>query len=180
MQDEGDTIRRVLGGETEAYRLLVERHERPVFAVIRGLLGRSDGVEDLAQDVFCSAFEHLGSYDPSRSRFSTWLLTIARNRCLNERARKRPSPTATPPDRATDAPPDAALRQAGTAAELDRALASLPEDQRSAFILVQLADLTYEQVAASEDVRVGTVKSRVSRAREKLRASLARYAGEAP
>lgn len=180
MDEDTGVIRRVLGGETDAFRLLVERYERPLFALIHGLLDRPNNAEDIAQDVFCAAYENLSSFEPGRARFCTWLFTIARNRCLNERRRKRPLAAEAPDVPARDAPPAAALTRQETAADLDRALASLPEDQRSAFVLVRLADLTYEQVAASEDVRVGTVKSRVSRAREKLRASLARYAGDAP
>jgi RNA polymerase sigma-70 factor (ECF subfamily) len=179
MDEDTGVIRRVLGGETDAFRLLVERYERPLFALIHGLLDRPNNAEDIAQDVFCAAYENLPGFEPGRARFCTWLFTIARNRCLNERRRVRPVALAGVDPPQVD-PPEAALARQETLERLDRALAALPAAQRTALVLADLAGLAHEDVAAIEGTTVGTVKSRVSRARERLRESLGRHQGDEP
>src|SRR5262249_16336034 len=81
VNEDLEGIRRTLAGDTEAFRLLVVRYQRPLFGFIRNLVGGTES-EDVAQDVFLAAFANLASFDPARATFSTWLFTIARNRCL--------------------------------------------------------------------------------------------------
>ena len=69
MNDEYQLIQRVLDGQTDGFRLLVERYERPVFCLVRNLVVDSHECEDLAQDTFLAAYKNLGSYDPRRSAF---------------------------------------------------------------------------------------------------------------
>ena len=180
MENDHDTVKRVISGRTDAFRLLVERYQRPLFALVAGLLGPSADVEDIAQDVFCAAYRHLASFDPARARFATWLFAIARNRCLNERKRRRPVPLGPQAARAVDVPPDGPLREREAFDCLDRALAALPVKLRAAFALVELTGLPHEEVARIEGVPVGTVKSRASRARARLRDALAACLGDEP
>jgi len=177
--DDLDDIQRVLAGETEAFRPLVERHAPRVLAIARAMLGPG-GAEDAAQDVFAAALEHLAGYDPRRGPFAAWLCAIARHRCLNERRRRRPIAGRDPPPVAGGRSPDAALDEQETFARLDRALAALPAEQRATFVLVELAGLSHEEVAVIEGTARGTVKSRLSRAKERLRAALGPRPGEAP
>ena len=173
MNEDRQIIQRVLDGEIDAFRLLVEKYQKPLFAMIRNMLtGRAD-CEDIAQEAFLAAYLHLGSYESGKSRFSTWLFTIARNRCLNEAKRRRPTSLDTvEPTMALEHPADGLI--AGEAADaLDRALDALPFEQRSAFVLAEIQCLSLEEVARIEAVPLGTVKSRISRAKEKLRLSLA-------
>ena len=90
MNDDLRTIQRVLEGEIEAFRLLVEKYQKPLFAMIHNMLSNRADCEDTAQETFLAAYLHLGSYDSDESQFSTWLFTIARNRCFNEAKRRRP------------------------------------------------------------------------------------------
>lgn len=90
MNDDPDAIRRVLAGDVEPFRRLVERYERPLLTLVRNLTPPDTDREGVAQEVFLAAFRRLASFDPRRSAFSTWLFTIARNRCRNELARRRP------------------------------------------------------------------------------------------
>jgi RNA polymerase sigma-70 factor (ECF subfamily) len=133
--------------------------------------------EDLAQEVFLTAFVHLRSFDSTRSAFSTWLFTIARNKCLNERKRRRPT-SATPPEPAWTRTPDTEAAGAELARQLDEALAALPFEQRAAFVLAEIHGRTLQEVADIEGVPVGTVKSRLSRAKARLRALLADHEKE--
>lgn len=168
MTDEAAIIRRVLEGDTDGFRLLLERYERPVVRMIANVTGDTQTCEDLAQDVFLTAFAKLKAFDPARSRFSTWLLTIARNKAINALKKKRPRALAVPPERLDNVTPAETIAQRETSVELDRALMALPSRQRRAFVLVEFEGLPYEQAAQIEATRVGTIKSRVHRAKARL------------
>jgi RNA polymerase sigma-70 factor, ECF subfamily len=172
MGDDLPVIRRVLGGDVEAFRLLVEKYQGPLLCLIRNVIGDAQEGEDLAQDVFLAAYANLASFDPGRAAFSTWLFTIARNKCRNARKKRRPVAMGDLPEGAELRTPDAELAGAEWFRQLDEALAALPFEQKTAFVLAEIQGLPHEEVARIEGVRPGTVKSRVSRAREKLRARL--------
>ena len=176
MNDDLDTIRRVLAGDVESFRRLVERYQLPLLTLVRRLTPSHTDHEAVAQDVFLAAFRGLASFDPERSAFSTWLFTIARNRCRNELACRRPVSGAVLPDVADLRSPERAASEAELFRQLDAALDALPFEQRSAFVLAHLQGLSYEEVGRIEGVGVGTVKSRIARAREKLRSLLHQHA----
>jgi len=173
MSDDDAVIQRVLRGDGAAFRVLVERHQDRLFGFLRRFLPGAADCEDVAQDVFLAAYRNLASYRPAAAQFSTWLLTIARNRCLNVLAKRRPAVCAIPPEPIDARTPEAALAEAEFFRQLDTALAALPLEQRTAFVLAELQGLALEEVARIEGVPLGTVKSRVARARDKLRAQLA-------
>jgi RNA polymerase sigma-70 factor, ECF subfamily len=172
MSDDAEVIGRVLTGETSSFRILVERYEKPLFCFLRNLLPNAADCEDAAQEVFLAAYCNLGSYRPETAQFSTWLLTIARNKCLNLLQKRRPVVLDELPERAEVRAPDAALEQDDFFRRLDAALAALPFEQKTAFVLAEIQELSLEEIAQIEGVGVGTVKSRLSRAKEKLRAQL--------
>jgi RNA polymerase sigma-70 factor (ECF subfamily) len=175
MTDELDVIRRVLGGDIESFRLLVERYAGPVLRMIRNVTGDRHAGEDLAQDVFLAAFAQLRTFDPAQSRFSTWLFTIARNKSVNAAKRKRPAYLAQAPERIDARSPDEVAAGSELLAALDQALLTLPVRQRTAFVLAEFEKLPYETIAQIEGVRIGTIKSRVNRARNKLKEALNRF-----
>jgi RNA polymerase sigma-70 factor, ECF subfamily len=172
MNDDQEVIDRVLAGDTESFRTLVERYQGPLFRLVRNLIPDRGECEDIVQEVFLSAYTHLGSYVPRRSAFSTWLFTIARNRCVNSWKKRRPRLLEKLPERAEPRPPDAALTEAEFFRRLDAALAELPPEQRTVFVLAEFEGLSHEEISQIEGVRIGTVKSRISRARDKLRSLL--------
>jgi RNA polymerase sigma-70 factor (ECF subfamily) len=176
MSDDLSVIRRVLDGDLESFRVLVHRYEGPLHGLIRNLIADAHEAEDIAQEVFLAAYRRLASYDPDRAAFSTWLLTIARNKCLNACQRRRPAPRAELPDPAGDGAPDRDLAEAEWFRLLDRALEALPFEQKTAFVLAEIQELPLEEVGRIEGVPIGTVKSRLSRAKSKLRSLLGRSA----
>jgi RNA polymerase sigma-70 factor, ECF subfamily len=178
MNDDLAAIRRVLSGDIESFRRLVERYQRPLLTLVRNLTPRDVDHEGVAQEVFLAVFRSLASFDPTRSVFATWLFTIARNRCRNEFARRRPVRGAELPEVVDLRSPERAASEAELFRQLDAALDALPFEQRSAFVLSQLQGLSYEEVGRIEGVAVGTVRSRIARAREKLRSLLRHHAAE--
>jgi RNA polymerase sigma-70 factor (ECF subfamily) len=125
--------------------------------------------------VFLTAYARLGTFDPARSQFSTWIFTIARNKAVNAAARKKPRYMAEPPERADASDPEMTAEKKELLAALDRAVQDLPLNQRTAFVLAEFEQLPYEQIAQIEGVRLGTVKSRINRAKVKLMEVLGQF-----
>lgn len=173
MHDDLAAIRQTCDGDADAFQILVERHQESVFRLVRNLVSRPSCVEDLAQETFLAAYRHLAAFDPSIGTFSTWLLRIARNRCLNLLKKKTPLVLPDVPEISVE--PVAVASDGEVFSRLDRALASLPLPQRTAFVLAEIEELPLAEVARIEGVRTGTIKSRVSRAKARLRAALAPF-----
>jgi RNA polymerase sigma-70 factor (ECF subfamily) len=175
MTDETKIIQRVLQGDTESFGLLVGRYEKPVIRMIYNITGAGSTCEDLAQDVFLTAYAKLRTFDPARSRFSTWLFTITKNKCVNALKKRRPATIRQLPEKLDPHHPAERAVREELLARLDEALEALPGKQRRAFVLAEFEELSYEQIAQIEATRIGTVKSRINRARRKLAEALKRY-----
>jgi len=176
--DDEFLVRQIINGERAAFRLLVLRYQRPLFRFL-GMLGHTpDAAEDLAQQTFLRVFRSLPAFDARQSRFSTWLFTIARRLAANERQRAHRRHEHDAPELENESPA-AGVTAADPAvtAELRRrlvaAIAALPAALRSTFILSEVTELSLDEVAALEGCALGTVKSRIHRAREHLRLALA-------
>jgi RNA polymerase sigma-70 factor (ECF subfamily) len=170
MGDDVAVIQRVLQGDVESFRALVERYQGLLFGFLRNLLSNAADCEDLAQEVFLAAFQNLAAYQPAQARFSTWLLTIARNKCLNLLKKKKSVALPGLPQEIDARTPDTILAEEELFRQLDAVLAALPLEQKTAFVLAEIQGLSYEEIGAIEGISLGTVKSRISRARDKLRA----------
>ncbi|MBA2753341.1 MAG: sigma-70 family RNA polymerase sigma factor [Chloroflexia bacterium] len=168
-------------GDLAAFNALVERHQRVVFAVCYRLLGDTASAEDAAQDTFVRAWQSAGGWQGGLVR--PWLLRIATNRCydvLRSRAR-RPTgsldaaPVEVEPRWSSQVETEDAEGHAARAelsARLERALATLPFDQRAAIVLVDIQGVSYEEASQIMGAAIGTVKSRISRGRARLRDDL--------
>src|SRR5215218_4771807 len=161
-------IERVLSGDVEAYARLVDRHyERGVRLALR-ILGDREEAEEAVQDAFLRAFRALDAYE-DRERFSAWLARILVNQCRTRLARTRRREAVFP-----DVDPGAMELAAGGDAvdgcpDLERALASLPDEQREALALRYGDDLTYEEMARITGAGESALKMRVQRAFARLR-----------
>lgn len=176
MHEDEQAIQRVIGGDRDAFRSLVERHQSAICATIRALLPRYAEWEDLAQEVFLAAFVHLATFDATKGSFRTWLLAIARNQCRNVRQRPLATQVAENSNLAGGRSPEELACEAEWFERLDAVLAALPEEQRLSFVLVEMQGLSYQEAADISEVTVGTVKSRLFRAKEWLREILKRPA----
>lgn len=178
MIEEIEVIHQILKGQRESYRLLVERYERPVIRMIRNIINNEELCEDIAQDVFFTAYKKLVSFDPARSNFSTWLFTIARNKSINALKKKKVPSMSELPEGTEHRNPADNLVHRELFAQLDRELLALPPKQKLALILAEFENLPYEQIAQIEGARIGTIKSRINRAKSKLRSALKSLDGD--
>ena len=176
MAEETEVIRRVVDGDLDSFRLLVKRYERPIARLIGNLVADRHQGEDLLQDVFLTAFERLHRFDPQRAAFSTWLFAIARNKCINALKKKRPLPTAEMPAAVRGRTPYDDLAEKELFEQFDAALETLPPAQKIAFVLAEFVGLSCAEISQIEGVGPGTVRSRISRAKERLRSLLRQYA----
>lgn len=177
MTDEEQMIQDVLAGKTESFRWIIERYQRPVFRMIFNLVGDRHLTEDITQDVFLTVYQKLSMFDSMRSRFSTWLFTIARNKSINVLRQGKRETLMNPQTMAVSENPGVQTDHEFFQ-QMDVALNQLPPRQKHAFMLAEFENLPYDQIAQIECVSIGTVKSRIHRAKEKLRKMLEHLFGE--
>lgn len=165
MADDRELVRAYLEGDRGAFAALVERHERRVYNVAYRIVG-PDLAADAVQDVFLTCLRKLSGFRGDAA-FTTWLHRVTVNVCLDalrRRSREVPSPgddglEPTSPDVA-----DAAV----AAADVDRALATVPEEFRIPLVLHDLQDVPYDEISEILGAPIGTVKSRIHRGRVAL------------
>lgn len=170
MKNESELVRRAREGDRAAFGELVRSEQRGVFAVAVRIVGNREDAEDVVQDTFVRAWKSLRQFDETRS-VGPWLRTIAVNRALTlvgARQRRGTEELTDTHPWSGPSPQDDAERR-----ERDRrirvALDSLPEEQRAVLALRAGEDLSYEEIAAALGIPIGTVMSRLARAREAMR-----------
>lgn len=172
-RDDGDLVRRAQGGEEAARDELARRSRRSAYSLALQLLGDPEDALDVAQDALMRFFAHLGRLDPERP-WRPWLLAIVRNRCRDllrrHRGRSEQPLEAAPAERIVDPGPGpaASLEHQELRLAVWRALGELSEAQREILVLRDYQDLTYEEIARVLGVPMGTVMSRLHRARKAL------------
>jgi len=178
--DEQAFIRAAQKGDVAAFNQLVRGYQAPVYRTAYRVLGDAASAEDATQDAFISAYKHIRTF--RGGSFKAWLLRIVTNACYDQLRVKQRRPAASldamllDPDNpapgldraVTESPQDFAERQE-LGAMIQRGLATLPHDQRMTLVLVDIEGLSYEDAADAVATNVGTVKSRLSRARAALR-----------
>jgi RNA polymerase sigma-70 factor (ECF subfamily) len=176
MVDESGALDRARKGDLDAFNDLVVEHQDAVFRVCLRMLGSYEAAQDAAQQAFISAWRALPTM--RGDRFRAWLLRIASNSCLDELRRQGRRPGASldlsleggmPEPETHQAGPEAVALSRELRAEIDAALQLLPDDQRLAVILCDIEELEYEEIGRVMGTSIGTVKSRISRGRARLR-----------
>jgi RNA polymerase sigma-70 factor (ECF subfamily) len=178
-------IQRCLAGDQDAWAQIVRQHWRKVFNIAYKFTGKHDEAEDLTQDVFLKIFKSLNTFD-QRANFQTWLVSVSRNLCIDHyRSVRKERETI---DRDVDAgaltpaaptvSPIAALEQADRVTLLKKAMAELPPTLRSAVLLRDIQELSYQEIADRLNLPEGTVKSRINRGRTELARQIRRLRDE--
>jgi len=172
--EEDELIRQALLGQSEAYGQLVLRYQDRLYSAMLHVVGSPDEAEDVVQDSFVQAFIKLNTFQ-GNSRFFTWLYRIAFNNALSRRRRRRADMSieqsredsgGEPEDR-HEAPEEPLLRSERIDM-VKAAMARLTEEHRSILVLREMQDMAYEDIAEILEINIGTVRSRLSRARNQL------------
>jgi RNA polymerase sigma-70 factor (ECF subfamily) len=171
MTDELDIIRAVQAGDSACYRLLVERYYRPLLAFIFKMVGDRQTTEDIGQDVFFNAYRKIQDFDVNRGdSFASWLFTIARNNCIGY-FRRKGLEVSVDIDQLADLladqrkSPEEELLARERMSVIDTLLRQVPEPFRQT-ITMSLAGCSSKKIAGTQRIPLGTVKSRLFRARE--------------
>ena len=190
---DDELMERYRSGDENAFTLLVRRHQQPLINFIARYINDRDGAEDLAQETFIRIFKAARRYKPGQAHFKTWMYHIASNLCKNElrnRGRRNRYRVDSVVDGNGDseqidlienAPadvssqPDVALERKELHEAIQRAIAELPEQYRVPLVLRDLQGLSYDEISETLELRSGTTKSRINRARLMLKDKLKSY-----
>ena len=160
----------LIAGNDDAIRALYARFSRPVYSMGMRLLGTREAAEELTQDVFVMAWRKAARFDASRGRLSTWLMTIAHNLAVDRL--RRETGISRPTLVLMDEVPDAVVEDEDLLLERDaavRALSSLSDAERTLLSRAYFRDLTAREIAESDGIPLGTVKTRLRAALIKVR-----------
>ena len=176
---DSDLVSRFLAGEERAFREIVERYQTRLLNFVYRTIGDRERAEDLVQEVFIRVYRHLHRFDASK-KFSTWIYTIASNLAKNELRNRSRNPLVlfqTVRDKFSDdeerpldfedmaARPDDAYHKRYLQEAVEEVVGTLPAHHREVFVLRELEGKSYEEIAEITGVNLGTVKSRLNRAR---------------
>ena len=188
LMDDSAVVSEFLGGEERAFTELVERYQTRLLNFVYRTIGDREKAEDLVQEVFIRVYRHLHRFDRSK-KFSTWAYTIASNLAKNELRNRSRNPlvlfqTIQKNSQDEDRPlqfedlnsrPDDMYRRRHLRQVVEESVAKLPEHHRNVFILRELEGKSYEEIAEITECNLGTVKSRLNRARNSFAEIIAPY-----
>ena len=181
-QDDLPLIDRFKGGDQTAFEEIILKYQDRLYNLCCHMLGNTHEAEDAAQDTFIKVYQKLKDFKPEASLY-TWLYRIAVNTCLDYKKRpffesifKKAEGDEFVDDAASDWPSPEKLyesKQIGLA--LHNSIRKLPSKLRTAIVLKEIEGLSYEEIADILEISIGTVKSRISRARDELKKSLKKF-----
>jgi RNA polymerase sigma-70 factor (ECF subfamily) len=182
--NEKDLIRKAKQGDMLAFEELILKHEKIVYNLALRMMNHSEDAMDISQEVFLKAYRSLSNFD-ERSAFSTWLYRITHNTCIDEiRKRKGKQTYSLEEDLESEDgsmqrqvaddgdTPEESLMRKEQKSEILRALDTLSEEHKAAIILRDVKGLSYEEIAEILELSLGTVKSRINRARNQLKTEI--------
>ena len=178
MKPEEQLIREVLDGDTQAYGEIVERFQSRLYNSMLQITGTHEEAEDVVQESFVQAYVKLSSFH-GNSKFFTWLYRIAFNNALSRQRRKRNDLsieqsreiTGSDPEDRLESPDEPLMREERVSL-VHQALQMLTDEHRQILVLREMEELPYEEIAAILNINIGTVRSRISRARGQLKNNL--------
>lgn len=176
--EENSLIDRAIKGDDGAFTLLMQKHEGRMYSLSLRMCSNPDDAMDCVQNAMLRIYKSLSSFK-RQSAFSTWIYRITMNSCLDELRRKKSRSAVSldvlletgwaPADKSS---PERETEQKEKRRVIDSAISELPDDMRAAIVLREVQGFRYEEIAEMLGTNIGTVKSRISRGRERLRAAL--------
>ncbi|MBQ6347292.1 MAG: sigma-70 family RNA polymerase sigma factor [Clostridia bacterium] len=178
--EESRLIQRAGEGDASAFNALMGMHERRMYAVALRMCGNPEDAQDCLQEAMLRIYRAISGFK-AQSSFSTWVYRITMNTCLDELRRRKNRPNTSldglydagwsPVDPGTT--PEKSALIGDMRRQLQAFIRELPEDMRAAIVLRDIEGYSYDEIASMLDANVGTIKSRISRGREKLREKIA-------
>ena len=169
LDDDFSLIKRFIEGDDSTFRLLVQRHQEKVSNIIYLTLSQSDVVDDLAQEVFITVHKNLKNFR-FESQFTTWLYRITVNKCKDYLRKKNVRKIFVPIKEADEKPEYTSSTETDDITNIVKeAIAKLPYKLRIPLLLKDIEGFSYQEIAETMNVEMGTVKSRIFRAREGLK-----------
>jgi RNA polymerase sigma-70 factor (ECF subfamily) len=167
-QQDRTAVERCLQGDTDAFGLLIDRYERPIYNTVLHIVGNVDDAREICQEVFMKAFQHLSSYDPNRKFFS-WIYRVAVNEALNHIKSRRTTEPLSESLETPNANPAVHFEEMEQWTELHEQIMKLDPNYRAVVILRHFIHLSYGEIAEILNLPEKTVKSRLFTARQLLR-----------
>ncbi len=176
--DETALIKQAQKGDVPAFNRLVIHYQEAVYNIAYRIMGQPQAAEDMTQDAFISAYKSLNRF--RGGSFKSWLMRIVTNRCYDELRRRKRRPQSSLEEitdeneapaflRSPETGPEGQQQRVELAQAIEDCLAGLPDDQRVTAVLCDIEGYDYNEIAQITASTLGTVKSRISRARRKLR-----------
>lgn len=169
LDDDFSLVKRFIDGDEPAFAVLVQRHKEKVRNIIYLTMNSSNSVDDIAQDVFLTVYRNLNNFR-FESQFTTWLYRITVNKCKDYMRKIRIRNIFTPIKEAEEKTEDTLAPETNDIAVLvQKAIGKLPEKLRVPLLLKDIEGMSYQEIAETVQCEIGTVKSRIFRAREGLK-----------
>lgn len=178
LDDDFSLIKRFIDGDENSFNLLIQRHKEKVRNIVYMTLNNSDLVDDITQEVFLTVYRNLFRFR-FESQFTTWLYRITINKCKDHLRKIKIRSIFIPIKENEEDPVYVPAAESKDVAEIVRnAIKKLPEKLRVPLLLKDIEGMSYQEIAESIDCEIGTVKSRIFRARERLKELLKPYEQE--
>jgi len=179
MEQEQLSIQQVLAGDKQAYAHIINKYKNQLYATILRMTKNPQDAQDLVQDAFIKVYRNLDKYDASGS-FSSWLYRVAINHCMDEFRKKRYSMTQIEIDEERVVEPnhpELVFLKKEKSRQLERLIATLPEDERLIILLRYVNEISYEEISEVMGVPLATVRNKLHRAKKKMRETVKREGG---
>ncbi len=178
LDDDFSLVKRFIDGDESTFALLVQRHKEKVRNIIYLTMSSSNSVDDIAQDVFLTVYRNLNNFR-FESQFTTWLYRITVNKCKDYMRKSKIRNIFTPIKEAEGKSDDSSIPESNDISTIvHKAIKELPEKLRVPLLLKDIEGMSYQEIAETVECEIGTVKSRIFRAREGLKNILKPYEEE--
>ncbi|WP_301108778.1 sigma-70 family RNA polymerase sigma factor [Sporosarcina sp.] len=180
MEEDLKWVREVLAGDKQAYAHIVNKYKNPLYATILRMTRNSQDAQDYVQDAFLKVYSQLDKYKETGS-FSSWLYRVAINHCMDEFRKKRHQsvPSGFVEEvTAGESQPEVIFMKKEKYRQLERLLATLPEDERLIILLRYANELSYDEISEMTNISLPTVRNKLHRAKKKMRDTVKREGGD--
>ena len=178
MQEENQWIQEVLAGDKQAYAHIINKYKTPLYGTILRMTRNPHDAQDLVQEAFIKVYQQLEKYNGTGS-FSSWLYRVAINHCMDGFRKKRYQQSEIDEEMVVNPNhPEVIFLKKEKNRQLERLIATLPEDERLIILLRYMNELSYDEISEMVDIPLSTVRNKLHRAKKKMRKTVKREGGD--